>query len=81
MGAVPRKADLPATFTADFNCERRCQVELDLDGVTIRFTLGRMIAYAERAHDAAHRASERVFRYEAAILVRAAVLEPQAVAA
>lgn len=81
MGAVPRKADVPATFAAEFDCARRCQTEFDLTGVGVRFTLGMMLAYCERAHEAAHDASERVYRYEDAILVRAAVLEPQAVAA
>lgn len=78
-GTTPRKADVPASFTVEFDCARRCQVEFDLDGVTIRFTLGQMLAYCERAHEAAHSASERVYRYEDAILVRADVLELQAV--
>lgn len=71
----PRKSG-PATLTVEFDCDRRCQAEFDLDGVHIRFTLGMMNAAVERAHDEAHAADPvRVSRHShGAILVRADVL-------
>ncbi|MEU7904149.1 hypothetical protein [Actinoplanes sp. NPDC049118] len=73
---APRKADLPATLTVEFPCERRCQAEFDLEGIQIRFTLGQMLATTGRAHDKAHAGEPvRVFRYQDAILVRAAVAD------
>lgn len=67
----------PASFAIDFDCPRRCQVEFDLEGIHIRFTLGQMLAGAERAHDEAHAVEQRAFRWGRAgeIVVRADVLE------
>lgn len=70
-----RKNDQPATFSVDFGCERACQVELDLDGMQVRFTLGQMLERAKMAHAGAHAAEPtRVFRWRDDVLVRATVL-------
>lgn len=77
-----RKAGMPATLTVEFGCDRACQVELDLDDVHIRFTLGQMLERARLAHADAHAREwpTRVFAWRDDVLVRAAVL-PEAVAA
>lgn len=74
MGAVPRKAEVFASYTQDFDCDRRCQVEIDLVDIHVRFTLGMMIAKAEVAHKQAHKAAEATFRADTATIVRAGVL-------
>ena len=73
----PRKADVPATFTVEHDCPRRCQTEFDLDGIHVRFTLGMMLAAAEKAHDEAHATEppQRAFRAsDNAIIVRSSQL-------
>jgi hypothetical protein len=71
---APRKADYPATLSVDFSCERRCQAEVDLTDVHIRFTLGQMLTAASDAHDSAHAAPVvRAFRWHDYVLVRAGV--------
>lgn len=74
MTAV-RSAGVPATLTVEYACERRCQVELDLEEVHIRFTLGQMLVAANGAHEAAHLAAPtKVFRHRPELLVRAGTL-------
>jgi hypothetical protein len=72
---APRKSG-PATLTVEFDCDRRCQAEFDLEGTPVRYTLGMMHAAVERAHDQAHTANPvRVSRHShGAILVRTGVL-------
>jgi hypothetical protein len=54
----------PASFTIDFGCDRRCQAEYDLEGASVRHTLGQMLAATERAHDEAHATEPvRTFRW------------------
>jgi hypothetical protein len=76
MNGVPRKNDYPATFTVEFGCDRACQVELDLDGVHIRFTLGQMLERAKLAHTDAHAREwpTRVHAWRDDVLVRATLL-------
>lgn len=62
-----------ASFTAEFGCERHCQVELDLDGAHSRFTVTQMRERAEQVHTEAHRHAYRVFRPQLDVLVRATV--------
>jgi hypothetical protein len=71
-----RNANRPCSFTVDYDCERRCQAELDLADIHIRFTLGMMLATADRAHVDAHIADppEKVFRVRDQLVVRASVL-------
>jgi hypothetical protein len=73
----PRNAERPCCFTLEYDCERRCQAELDLSGIHIRYTLGQMIAAADQAHVEAHAARwpQKVFRACDELLVRASVLE------
>lgn len=73
---TPRKPDPPTTLAAEFACDRRCQVEIDLDDIDGRTTLANLRRMAEQAHDAAHdaRPPERFFRVGGHILVRAGQL-------
>lgn len=68
----------PSTLTVEFDCERGCQVELDLSDMHIRMTLGMMQQRAEHAHKAAHEAEPvKVFAFRSGVncsLVRAGVL-------
>jgi hypothetical protein len=71
-----RTAGVAATFTTEFDCDRACQVEFQLDDVHVRFTLGQMLGQANRAHTEAHAADVpvKVFPWHGPTLVRAAVL-------
>lgn len=70
----PRLADVPATYSQEFDCDRRCRVDVELEGRHIRFTLGQMIETADRAHRDAHKAPPvRTVSYGAGIQVHAAV--------
>ncbi|GIE84583.1 hypothetical protein [Actinoplanes regularis] len=73
----PRTLTAPAAVLVEFGCERRCQAELDLDGIPSRHTAGQMNAAAEAAHKLAHEANppEKVFRFSDNILVRADALD------
>lgn len=71
-----RDAGRPCSFTLDYDCERRCQAELDLSGVHIRYTLGQMLEAADKAHVDAHLTRQTHYRAEGLdTLVRASVLE------
>lgn len=65
-----------ATFTVEYGCDRRCQIEYDLAGVRTRSTYGMMLDRAEVAHRAAHRADPpvRVFVHGGDTKVRAGAL-------
>lgn len=68
----PKTNTLPASLLVDFDCNRRCQVEVDVEGVGTRHTLGQMLASASIAHDHAHAADPaRVFRFDDHAIVRA----------
>lgn len=70
-----RHAGVPATLNVEFHCDRRCQVEFDLEDVHVRFTLGQMLSIAQSAHTDAHAAKPvKVFRYRPEVLVRAGTL-------
>lgn len=70
-----RNADVPATLSVDIDCERRCQVEFDLQDVHVRFTLGQMMNVVQSAHIEAHLAKPvKVFHYRPEVLVRAGTL-------
>jgi hypothetical protein len=71
-----RKAGIPATFTLEFDCDRACQVEVDLEDVHVRFTLGQMIERAKLAHADAHAREwpTRVFAWRDDVIVRATLL-------
>ena len=69
-----RNAAVPAAFTREYGCHRRCQVEFDLAAVHVRFTLGQMLARADHAHEQAHLVDpQRAFRAFPDTLVRAGV--------
>lgn len=68
-----RTAGVPATLTVEFGCDRRCQVELDLSEMHIRFTLGQMLTVVGCAHDGAHASVQSVFSYQKTALVRTAL--------
>lgn len=69
-------AEPMATFTAEYDCERRCQVEYDLTDVRTRSTYGMMLDRAEVAHRAAHKADPpvKVFVHSGDATVRAGAL-------
>jgi hypothetical protein len=69
------KASRPCSFVVDYDCERRCQAEVDLSGIHIRFTLGQMVEKADRAHVDAHLARQTHYRVGDEVVVRASVLE------
>ena len=74
MTAV-RSAGVPATLTVEYACDRRCQVEFDMENLHIRFTLGQMLVVTDGAHEAAHLATPtKVFRHRPEVLVRAGTL-------
>jgi hypothetical protein len=72
----PKVADVAVAAVVEFHCPRRCSVEIDLAGVSLRFTLGQIVANARTAHAAAHTANppQRVYVHGAGILVRAGQL-------
>lgn len=43
-----------ASYVAEFDCERRCTVELDLTDARSRFTASQMEGRAEHVHKNAH---------------------------
>lgn len=64
-----------AALVVEYPCDRRCQVELDLDGIHIRFTHGQMLRTAEDAHLAAHEVDPvKVFRPRPEAVVRAGLV-------
>jgi hypothetical protein len=65
-----------ATFVVEYPCDRRCQVELDLSDIHLRFTHGQMLRTAEDAHLEAHEADAvKVFSPRPEVVVRAGVLD------
>jgi len=70
-----------ATLVVEYPCARRCQVELDLTDIHIRFTHGQMLRAAESAHLQAHeRAAVKTLTVGSGATVRAATgYEPAAV--
>lgn len=61
-------------FTAEYPCERHCVVEFDVTDVNAWFTHNQMRRYATDAHDAAHKAGDKVFTSRSGLTVRAAVM-------
>jgi hypothetical protein len=65
-----------ATFVVEYPCDRRCQVELDLSDIHLRFTHGQMLRTADGVHLEAHEADAvKVFNPRAEVVVRAGVLD------
>lgn len=68
-------SDPMATFVVEYPCARRCQVELDLSDIHLRFTHAQMLRAAEDAHLAAHEADPvRAFRPRPEAIVRAGLV-------
>lgn len=64
-----------ATYVAEYGCERRCRVEVDLDEMRTRMTLAMLRDYAATNHDDAHHSDAAVSTPRPDVVVRAGVLE------
>jgi hypothetical protein len=59
-----RTAGRPSAITVEYDCDRQCQVELDLSEAHVRMTLGMMQERTAVAHKAAHDAEPvKAFSY------------------
>lgn len=74
MGAYKR-IDKPSSLLVDYDCNRRCQVEVDLLGHGALAQLREVAALADTAHAHAHAAPdpERHHKFSDTVLVRSAV--------
>lgn len=70
-------AELPATHVTEWDCARRCRVEVNLDETDGRTTVFRLRERAATAHDTAHKKTEKVFTF-GDVTVHAMTLEPVA---
>lgn len=63
-----------ATLIVEYSCDRRCQVEVDLNEEHSRYTKHQMLVDATAAHRAAHKYRVQVYTGHAGATVRAGAL-------
>lgn len=54
-------APLPATFSVEHDCDRRCRTEINVDGIAQQTSINGLRERARLAHETAHLSSEKVF--------------------